>query len=608
MSTPLPEIPRWKNYDPVTGIGDPSTPFSASVLNPWTDAVEARTQEAVDRAEAGAAAAEGFVTDGVDAATANNLESPDSQTRAAFEALVNGPVVDGLVAELVLDTSSETGAVVQEYLPRRVDSGVSALYRGQGGLSGSPKAGNILVGAAFQTLAPFVSGQHNNFPALTLCLDGTLLAVWRKGTAHGIEVAANLVQSRSADLGATWTAPTVLLSDSTYDQRDPSLLRLGSGRLALTYYKSNADGPQASVIRFSDDHGATWSPEITLPFSFTGWVAVNGVTELADGTLLAYGYGKDSGETYAITRSMRSTDGGANWGGEATIASGASQGFNEVCVDTLPNGTVMALVRSDDVSTGHYRSISADGGASWSAATKVINGWGRPEWIPLASGGLVAFYRGIGDNAPYVTTSWDDGLTWATGTLLHSDPAMFQSVYMQAVEVTSGLVAVVYCDELSTQTGAVTRFRYLMDGVGFSPLGDARITSAASNAGEWTALTPATNWRAVSGDARYLPAYRLNNGMVELRPGLLQPTVNVTPAAGGSVVVSAALPANVRPAVSGARSAGTVSLTSAVPTLASYYVDPTSGVLTMVPAAAGTLTANGGSSFAAVPYMTWPAP
>lgn len=611
MSTPLPEISPWYDYDPVTGVGNPSTPVSATRLNVWSGEVRAVAQQAVDRSEAAAAEAEGYVTDGVDAATAANLADPDSDTRAAFDALLTGPVVDGLVSELVLDPASATGAVVV----RRVDDGTTVLFDAATGIGGSPKSGNLLVGRAYQTLAPLVAGQHNDFPGLTLCADGSLLAIWRRASAHTVEIGASLVMSRSRDLGATWSAPASILADAMFDQRDPSLHRVRSGRLYLTYYKSTAATPavQDSVIRYSDDHGQTWSGETSLPFGLTSWAAVNGITELADGTLLAFGYGPNTGDTYTQTRTIRSTDGGTTWSGVATVAVSATQNFNEVCVDTLPNGTLMALIRSDNgggggTNPGIYRSVSTDGGASWSAVSKVIDGWGRPEWLTLASGGLVAFYRRFGDRLPMTTTSWDNGLTWGAADVLHpEDATISQSAYMQAVQVAAGVVAVVYCDEVNSGASGVTRFRYMLDGVGFSPLGDARLSTSTANVGAWTPLTPTTGWQAYLADANYLPAYRLNGGMVEVRPGLLQNTGAVTVTAGAASALSAAIPSNLRPVNTGFRSSGAVHLTNNAPTFASFYVDST-GVLRFISSAGGSMSALAGNAYVSVPYLTWPAP
>lgn len=89
MSTPLPEIPVWKNYDPTTGVGDPSTPLSADNLNEFGDgltafgsAVVARSEDAAEAAEAAATAA-GATTDTIVSGLFSNSAS---STRAQADA------------------------------------------------------------------------------------------------------------------------------------------------------------------------------------------------------------------------------------------------------------------------------------------------------------------------------------------------------------------------------------------------------------------------------------------------------------------------------------------------------------------------------------------
>lgn len=132
-------------------------------------------------------------------------------------------------------------------------------------------------------------------------------------------------------------------------------------------------------------------------------------------------------------------------------------------------------------------------------------------------------------------------------------------------------------------------------------LGDS-VRSSLSAA--WTPVTPAANWRAYLGDALYLPAYRLTGSLIEIRPGMLQRTgANATTVAGTPVPLIAALPPTVRPTVTAHRSAGSINLTSATPTLASFYVDPADGILKAIPSTAGTLTADGSSSYVSVPHL-----
>lgn len=104
MSEPLPEIPRLKNYDPETGIGDPSTPLSAGWMNPWLDRVEALGQEAVDRAEAAAAQAEEAASATTDTLVNSVVSNTGSATRGTMDGLYGRP----RVVPVVYDTTTST--------------------------------------------------------------------------------------------------------------------------------------------------------------------------------------------------------------------------------------------------------------------------------------------------------------------------------------------------------------------------------------------------------------------------------------------------------------------------------------------------------------------
>lgn len=575
---------EWKD------LPDQSTPLSAATLNAMQAYIKAQVDLAV-AAKSTAVQAALDATAPTDTTVANLVDTDGTLTKGALDTYVTGEVIPAAVAEI------GSGYV------RRVGGGPVALSYAALPLPGSPRAGNVHVA---QTAALLGDDGHNAFPGLALCGDGSLLAVWRVGTIHGIEKPSGLVSARSSDLGATWTDPAVMFADPDFDQRDAWLTRLASGVLILTYFKSADGAVQQSVMRTSSDYGQSWSAEADLTFGFTEWGAVNGVVETASGALIAFGYGKNVSDSGGSTRVMRSTDGGATWGSPVTIANGPSDSrdYTEVCVNTLPNGTLMALVRAES-GAGIFRCASADDGATWTAPAFVVSGDGRPGWIALASGGVVATYRRLtGQRDQLVITSWDNGATWSSATELHPDATVTLSVYSQMVEVAPGLIGVIFSDEAAT-VGVSTRFKYLMDGVGITPLGDFHVPSSAAPTA-WVPLTPAANWRAYSNDPAYMPAWRVNGDMVEVRPGMMQRTgADLSVTLGAAATMAAALPSDVWPATTAARSGGAVNLTSNAPTMAVFFVS-TTGVPSFVSAGSGTLTQDAGNAHVSVPYLTWP--
>jgi len=74
---------------------------------------------------------------------------------------------------------------------------------------------------------------YNSFPGLVKVGDN-LLCAYRVGSAHtGVDGVIKI--SSSADGGLTWGTGTTILSNATYDVRDPSLTVLASGRVVLIF-------------------------------------------------------------------------------------------------------------------------------------------------------------------------------------------------------------------------------------------------------------------------------------------------------------------------------------------------------------------------------------
>lgn len=548
------------------------------------------------------------------ATTAAATAETARDTAVAAAASATAPT-DSTVASLIANPSSTQTAGDARYMrnadlagyTNRFETRWNSADKFVQGAVGNSQLGNVGIGGYFRVVSGNVAGQHNDFPGLALAPNRTLVAVWRRGTTHIVEVGADLYTSFSTDYGNTWSTPTLILPDATYDQRDPSLQVLQDGRIALTYFKSPASPgtERISVIRFSTDNGQTWGPENIVSFGFNNQNVINGVMQQADGTIIAFGYGGDTGATYTSTRIVQSSDNGATWGAPITLATSGAQNFNEVCVDALSDGTLMALIRSDNGSGGGtnpgiYRTTSSDG-TTWSTPAKVLDGWSRPEWLQLKTGAVVTGYRRNSDRKTDMFTSRDGGVTWSGPTVLHNDTTISQMVYFQMVEIAAGVVAVLYGDEQNAGGQGTVRFRYLADGAAVTPLGD-RIS------GGWNPITPTGNWITYNSIADNLPAWRVRDGMVEVRSGLMAASASTTLTAAAATQVGS-VPSALAPALNGTQRAVGMHQTGsgAAPAFDIFYVT-TGGFINFIPAASGTIAANSTSSFISVPYLTWPLP
>ncbi|RKO27655.1 exo-alpha-sialidase [Pseudarthrobacter phenanthrenivorans] len=345
-------------------------------------------------------------------------------------------------------------------------------------LPGSKQTGNLRGGT---TVATASGALHNAFPGLTLCDDGTLLAVWRSAGQHDPGPSKGVIKARryGTDLQPVGAEYTVLTD--ALDLRDPMLTKLEDGRILMQYFKH--DGTANTVagvfVAVSADNGATFTQLSKVPFTWDTLVASSGRVVVApNGDWLVAAYGRTSA-TFQQIRLMRSTNGGTSWTGEVTVAEGQAESRNymEPVIGTLPDGqTLICLIRVAD-STGAnpaiYRTTSTDNGATWAAETSVVAGdGGRPAWIRLKSGGLLLITRNQAA-APYPVrfrTSWDNGLTWTTPTQLGGTPAN-QGTYAQPVELAPGLIGVAYAIEAGPAASTVS-LAYLADGYGYSPAGD----------------------------------------------------------------------------------------------------------------------------------------
>ncbi|RSN68463.1 hypothetical protein DMH08_10630 [Actinomadura sp. WAC 06369] len=249
----------------------------------------------------------------------------------------------------------------------------------------TPDRPDVIVGQA----AP---GKKLHFPNMERLHDGSLFTVVREGAGHTGQD-GRLLMLTSRDGGRTWTSPAVA-HDSPYDDRDPMIAQLSSGRLVLSWfqidYSVSPAEPMGTFVRHSDDGGATWSEPVAVGTAMSGesdivdtyelgWAASHGqVKELPDGELVIPLYGTVPDDRWQRATVVRSLDGGETWdaGTEATIGAAEGTHFQEPVLTVLPDGTVHALLRIGTAAStmGAVRSReswSRDGGRTWSAPAEI---------------------------------------------------------------------------------------------------------------------------------------------------------------------------------------------------------------------------------------------
>ena len=169
-------------------------------------------------------------------------------------------------------------------------------------------------------LAPVTVANARNSEAATIELDdGRILLVWSDFYGGPTDFSAGRLSGTiSADRGQTWCEKfTVVENTAVINTILPSLLRLGSGELALFYLKMEDLGDSRMFVRKSYDEGETWGAEVCV----TSDVAYHGpandrVIQLRSGRiLLPDGITKTSFPDGSVSRvkGYYSDDNGETW-------------------------------------------------------------------------------------------------------------------------------------------------------------------------------------------------------------------------------------------------------------------------------------------------------
>ena len=306
--------------------------------------------------------------------------------------------------------------LVATYQEGRFRNGASAGI----GWAASPDGGRTWADGNMPNLTQAVGGswERASDPAVVWGPDHVVyidsLVVSFKAGVTGIAV------QRSTDGGRTWSDPVVVQSDptgqafneKTFIAADTFASSPYFGRIYVAWDRADVGGAEPIVLRYSDDHGQTWSGLIQIPGS-TGIGALPLVEPNGDLAMVwdDFGTGSDV-EVSALSR-----DGGSTWSPLSTIDTFEGSGPPDMRTGGLPSAAVdprsgtLYVVWQDaryrsDGTNDVVLSRSSNEGRSWRPLT-IVNGDGPDSGIDHFTPAVATWGPSV--HVTYRTRAFADG-------------------------------------------------------------------------------------------------------------------------------------------------------------------------------------------------------
>lgn len=325
--------------------------------------------------------------------------------------------------------------------------------------------------ATFQTsYKPLAQDSYYNSWGSVINLgNGSLLAAYSKGV-NGSIFGDKIVGITSSDYGGTWSNEFTLYDHPIYSTTGAILFLLTNGHILLKFQMEDAQAKYRQWTILSTGNLTQWSAprEITTNFTSYGYGGAS-FLQYPDGRILTTLYGKNTGDTYTSVHSVISSDEGATWGTERTVANGQTDWINYDDSGLILSGTtIRAIIRDGNTNPYFRKTISTNWADNWSATSQAFKGTGFPAITLLSDGRDIALYRtwpgpnpASNDVKPAIRLSKDGGDTWSPYEIV-LDTSVGQGNMGNVVEVSPGIVAALYFAQMPTGAfRAEGRFRYI---------------------------------------------------------------------------------------------------------------------------------------------------
>ena len=263
--------------------------------------------------------------------------------------------------------------------------------------------------------------------------------------------------------------------DSPLDDRDAGVVALGGNSLLVTWFTLDTRIFRDDLMKYSpaefevmdaamrafpedakkyvgswtmrsDDGGATFTSPARCPVS-----SPHGPVVMRDGRLIYLGklFPEGMDRPFGIVSCAESRD-GLHWDvlGEVPLPENVTNGqFHEPHVVELNDGALLCLIRYHypNGGLGIYKSVSRDGGRTWSTPEDMDIHGSPPHLLRHSSGAIMLTYGWR--HAPYgqrARISRDDGATWSDEIILRDDGPDGDLGYPCSVELPGGDILTVY--------------------------------------------------------------------------------------------------------------------------------------------------------------------
>ena len=319
----------------------------------------------------------------------------------------------------------------------------------------------------------FDERQCNHMPSLTLGYDSALLATWCGGKLHwnGDPMSADCTVwlSRLEKGADAWSTIEGIGTDIQYACHNGCFFKNRRGEILIVFAKFLDTGRNTSTwcggrdklwSAKSKDGGLTWYPARETNIPLIGHPACDGILLDNGDMLMAISSSEIPDRYFGAIRILRTTDNGESWNPEALLTAADETKVREPAMTLRPDGSIVMMTRACpknmswgadvDIKLFAYRTVSADGGKTWSSPepSTITNNESKIDLISWPMDWLLMAYNRTTnldwhERSPlWLAASQDEGQTWEN--LLELAPAPGVKAQPAMCRGEDGLLHVVY--------------------------------------------------------------------------------------------------------------------------------------------------------------------